>query len=325
MSAIKIFVPDENYRGGELTVRDVIDRYLNALTSRVRSDDYDIDAFENSKYYLESFAAAHSQEVSQCRQADLNRWLDANQQWRSMHTRKNAVNVVVTCFSWAADEERGDMIRVCPYRRPNCLKGIPYVPRRPADHAEYVILMRKGSRPLRRALFFLRRTGARTCEMRELIPSDCILDVDVPHLLLYRHKSHRKTRTPRVVGIDAATARWLGNIIRNSNTKNVFTNCDGGQWDRHTFARHLRRWAKRLGLDEGVDQRISGYCLRHTFTVDGIEAGISSRQLADQLGHARTDMVDLVYGRHTRARAGHLGNVVTECLQRRRRKKADGK
>src|SRR5207253_2100056 len=37
--------------------------------------------------------------------------------------------------------------------------------RRPADPAEYVALMRFGSRPLRRALFLMRRVGIRTKEL----------------------------------------------------------------------------------------------------------------------------------------------------------------
>ena len=170
----------------------------------------------------------------------------------------------------------------------------------------------------------------RTCELRNLTWDEVFLDGPSPHLSLTRHKTFR-TSGKRIIGLSASTARFLRNLGQQYERRcncacetcqadispNVFTNCHGTPWDRHTFARHLRRTAKAIGLDDGVAERISGYCLRHLFTVDAIEAGISTRMIADQLGHARTGQIDTGYGSHTRQRVEHLSSVAEEINRKR--------
>ncbi len=322
MSAFKLFVPSEGSGDDGITVLEVVTSYLAALKSRVDASDYAADGYANICAVLSKFATAHPIPASECRQKDLQKWLAANPQWKKPKTRKNVIGAVIGCFKWAADEEGGDLLHSCPYKIPKSLRGLPYEPRRPALHSEYVTLMRHGSKPLRRALFFLRRSGARTKEMRELDWSQIVLDGGPPHIIKNRHKTRRTSGKPRKIGLDASTANWFRAMKRNAGnpaTGFVFVNCDGGPWDRHTFAQHFRRYARALGLDNGVEELVSAYCLRHTYTVDGIEANISSRRIADQLGHAKTDMIDAVYGRHTRDREKHLADVAGDVLAKRKR------
>lgn len=316
---LSLYVPED--AAGDISVAEVVAAFLDHLQRRHDAGDYSADALANARRELERFAAAHDRPVRDCAQADLTRWLAANPQWVSAHTKSNVCTILVACFAWAADEEAGALIDRCPYKRPKILKGLPYEPRRPADHHEYVMLMRKGSRELRRALFFLRRTGARTKEMRELRWENVILDGDTPHIRLEQHKTRRKTGTCRKIGLDPATAAWFRAIRRSAldSVGLVFLNTRGGGWDRHTFARHLRRTAQRIGLDAGVERRVSAYCLRHTYACDGIEAGATTREIADQLGHTSEAMVSKVYGCHTRDREKHLSRVAGFVVTRRRR------
>lgn len=298
------------------SVPRVISLYLDHLARRLASDDYSRDALSNTKRELERFAVAHPFAVSECRQHNLTAWIEVNPQWESAHTKKRVIAGIVACFRWAAEEE---LIDRCPYRRVKVVSNLPYVARRPADHKEYVALMRHGSRALRRALFFLRRIGARTCEMRGLLWTDCILDGPAPHVCLYKHKTHRKTGKPRKIGLDVATANWLRAMRRRAASAWVFTNCNGDPWKRCTFCVNLRGVAKRAGLDETAASRVTAYCLRHTYVVDGIEGGLTTRQIADQVGHETTDMIDRIYGSHTRQREEHLAKVAEAALRARKR------
>ena len=56
---------------------------------------------------------------------------------------------------------------------------------------------------------------------------------------------------------------------------------------------------------------ISPYSLRHTFCVNGLEAGIGHRQLADALGHTTTRYVEW-YGRDTQGNADYLRGVAED-------------
>jgi integrase len=314
-----------------ITVAQVIALYLKSQAARVAADDYSADAFKTMRHELERFAARFgAQTIADCKQHDLSAWLAENPQWKAVDTLRRVVSTITGCFSWALDEE---LVERSPCRRPRSLRGKTAHVRRPATHEEYCRLMRAGSRALRRALYFLRRTGARTCEMYNLTWDEVFLDGPTPHLSIARHKTFRQTGKPRKIGLDPSTARFLRNLgvqyerrcncncetCQDNISPHVFTNCRGGPWDRHTFGRHLRRIAKAIGLDDGVLHRVSAYCLRHFFTVNAIEAGISTRQIADQLGHAKTGTIDSVYGSHTRQHTEHLSSVAEEINRKRKK------
>ena len=318
------------------TVKEVIDLYLKSMAARVADDDYGMDGAKTARVELLRFAAKYGhQTIAECKQHDLSDWLTANPQWKAAETKRRVASTITACFNWAFHEE---LIDRSPFRRPRALRGRASSVRRPATHEEYVSLMRWGSRSLRRALYFLRRTGARTCEMRELTWDEVFLDGPAPHLSIARHKTFRQTGKPRKIGLDPSTARFLRNLgikyerrcgcacetCQDNISPHVFTNNRGTPWDRHSFAHHLRRAAKAIGLDDDVAQRVSGYSLRHLFTVDAIEAGISTRAIADQLGHAKTGMIDSVYGSHTRQRIEHLSSVAEEINRKRNRDKGKG-
>lgn len=306
-------------RSRDLTVSEVVAARLEDLRVRVRAGSYSAQAFEDVSRELNRFAEVFGrQRISECAQYDLTRWLALNPQWESNHTKRRVLATIIACFRWAADEELTDH---CPYRRSKKLK-LPVRPRRPAEWSEYVRLMRGGSRELRRMLFFLRRSGARTCEPRDLIWP--WVHFEAAGIVLDDHKTDAVTEEPRFIPLEPALLRFLRNLhrrrqrARERGEQHVFLNCRGTPWDRHTFARHLRRTAARLGLDECIGERVSGYCLRHTFTVDCLEAGMGERQVADLLGHKTTRLVSW-YGAQTRRRLPHLRRFAGEAIRLRRR------
>ena len=299
---------------GPLTVQQVIDAYLRHLRARAAADDYSADGLDNAQRDLERFAERHgARAVADCRRNDLSEWLLANPQWLSNHTKRRVLAVLVACFAWAAEES--GLIPASPYRKPKSLR-LPVRPRREGSPKEYVSLMRHGSRPLRRMLYFLHRSGCRPCEAREADFADVHFDVGV--MQIWRHKTHRLTGEPRLIGLDRGVLRFLRNLRRRQGDGKVFRNARGKPWDRHTFARNLRRTAERIGLDQGVEKRVSAYCFRHTVVGEMVDLKFGERQIADAAGHANTRLVS--WYSHNREKSESLRRVADERRTRKRQR-----
>lgn len=223
---------------------------------------------------------------------DLSRWCLANPQWKSGHTKKNNLLAILDCFQWYADE----FDLRCPYKRKKVPKFVTPA-RREATEAEYIALMgHESSRSLRRALWCLWNLGIRTCEMREMVWSD--FDWSTGSVSTYKHKNARKTNNPRLIALTPRQYRFFRNLYRQRPPwpDFVFLNTAGQAWTRRSFALHLRRTAARLGLDEGVAQKVSAYCLRHSFATGADEAGVKHEDAASLMGHT-PEMFEQVYSK----------------------------
>lgn len=221
---------------------------------------------------------------------DLMRWILANPQWLSGDAKANAIAAIVGCFAWWEDESGARN----PFRRrraPKFEKGS----RREAAPEEYDALAGEGSSlPFRRALWCLHNvSGIRTCEVYDLRWTDFKwAGPEKSAIVLTRHKSFRKTKKPKIIGLTPASFAFFRMLLAERIPEagdHVFLNSKGTPWDRHTFARHLRRRAFRLGLDAGVEKRVSAYCLRHSFATDAEEAGVPLAQAGMLMGHVVDD------------------------------------
>jgi integrase len=309
-----------------ITFRYIAEHYIVYVDGRVRAGRFHKEHFNNVRKDVLSFADETGDRLfDDLRQTDFDAWFIAHPSWKSIQTKKRVAASILACCNWAV---RQALINRHPFRLPEDLRGQPYVGRRSAEIWEYVALMSgRVPRALRRALLFLRRTGCRTSEMRELRWRHLSLDGPTPHARLERHKTWGKTGKPRIIGIDPNTARFLRNIHRRELAArrglpddHVFTNCDGNPWDRSTFNKRLTCWGDKLGLQKIDGSRFTGYTLRHLYTVQAIEGGVPIRSIADQLGHAKTSMIDQVYGVHTRQHEQHLSDTAADIFRNRKRK-----
>lgn len=255
--------------------------------------------------------------LAQASSDDLKRWLLANEQWKTGWTKTNNLVALVACCHWY-EEETG--VRAV-YRRSR-MPQIEKASRREADAREYIALMKHTSSvQLRRALWCLWNVqGIRTCEMRELLWTDFRWEESC--IVLDKHKARRKTGKQKIVGLTPRQLRFFRGLERQKlpGTVHVFLNCEGTPWDRHTFARHLRRTAERIGLDAGVVNRMSAYCLRHTFATECDEAGVDQQKTALLLGHAGPDMLRRVYSK-IGAKAAPIVEAAVEAEKARRNKR----
>lgn len=305
--------------GDSVSVGEVIDAYLGVLSQRVAAGAFSKDHLSNIRLALQRFGSflGRSTSVSACRQFDISRWMAENAQWKSTATKRNAVGSVIAAFRFAEEEQ---MIARSPYRRPRSLRNLLTQRRTPAKPSEYLALLAASEPHLRRCLVFLWQTGARTCEMRLLQWAHVRLTPPYPCVILRDHKTARKTGKQRVIPLNSVAAKLLKWMELRSASRFVFTNRNGAPWkSRHSFARSVNRAAQQAGLTDGGRSLVTAYCLRHSFACAALAAGMTSKQVADQLGHVDARMVERVYGSHTAHDAAYLAAVARQIELRRAR------
>lgn len=297
------------------TVREVIDQYVRDLQFRVLSGTYSAKGLEQRRHYLGSFVAMYGDKrISECRAADLARWLLAHPERASKHCQADATGSVVTCFRWASRE--GDLIDSSPYYRPKHLAN-PSAPR-PAMTREQFLVIRQQARRLRtptgrpariavefRAIFrFLWATGCRTCEARSVLWDQVDWQREV--IVLPQHKTALSTGRARYIPVRRVVRllRWL-HARRRTGQRHIFVNNLGKPLTADRLSKVFRSYADAAGLPLSV----SPYSARHGLTVRLLEAGVGARQIANVLGHTTARYVDL-YGQATRTHAAHLNDVL---------------
>lgn len=312
-----------------VTVRELAQLYLDSLALRVQCGAFSENQRKRVEFHLAEFLKVFGNHGAQARtNSDLVRWLLLHPTWKSDATKWAAIHDVIGCFRWAADER---LLSHCPYRSPKALRLRPR-PRQPITEDEYRRLMafarrsgRSGSTLFRFAVWFLRNTGCRTTEMRLLLWSD--VDFEAGAVRLEHHKTEVATGSARLIGLDdrvVRVLRWMQrrrvpsdgrqckcegfNRRAHRRDDHVFINGSTGQrhgpWNKDALAHIFSRYANAAGLPKGR----TAYCLRHLFCVRGIENGLSTRAIADSLGHKTEKMVSW-YGRGSRQNISHLREV----------------
>jgi integrase len=317
-----------------LTVAEVCSYYLAHSDLRRRAGGLTDRTYNARRRYLDLFCESYGTRlVSGCRQDDLVAWVLDHPQWANSHTKSNAVSAVCGCFDWLAGE--GQYIMASPFHRPRGL----WEPPRPRTHAtaeEYRSFMaaarpkqkakaavhrtkRKPRAPRRRvgtcmrmAAFFLFETGARTQEMRDLLFTH--VDFRKGIAILHHHKTLHKTGKPRKIALGRALKliAWLQrHRDPAANQEHVFLNFLGRPWSNNVFTRRFREIADRAG----IRKKVTAYCLRHGFVVEGLHRGISAKSIADAVGHTTTRYVDW-YGSEAKEDEAYLAAVVAQIRGR---------
>ncbi|MCI0637978.1 MAG: tyrosine-type recombinase/integrase [Gemmataceae bacterium] len=331
-----------------LTAGDVIRRFDKNVKARIDAGEFSPESYIRTKRFLEDFGSfidADRLAAVNCCQAMLVGWLEHNlKRWKAGATRIDAVHVVVSCFKWLADAE----ITRNPFHKPLKMRMRRNI-RSPITDEQYIAVMKQasahavddrkghcyGSLALKRMLVFLRHTGCRPIEARELRWNQIDWKTKVARLV--DHKTRAWTGQPRIIGLPPIVLRMLERLRQRRNkrprrrkgcrvkivpdaTEHVFLNSDGTPWTRTTFARHFRRHAAKAGLPT----RISCYCLRHGFAVRAVLQDVNPKAVADVMGHKDTRMVEQVYAHTTRQDAGNIARIAEKIQLTRRRAEKGG-
>jgi integrase len=203
--------------------------------------------------------------------------------------------VLKALYRWACEEDVCLLTRD-PFRK---LKPPPCGERnRILSRAEMVRLYRAASPTLRRLLFVLRHTIARPGEIRRIRWGQIQWDGRRIEWRKFKGKKRRGDGVKlRTIPLDRPTLRLLKNLHRNRGNPGpmepVWLDRDAKEWTANAVRCQMRAARERAGLDqEGVEERVVCYTLRHTSATEATRAGVKGRTLSDIMGHANSRTTD---------------------------------
>lgn len=279
-----------------LTVRDVIALYLrhskaNGLhCQQALAERESLFALFNEATFGDPPVKIVDLDVDNAKAYHLSDWIDANEGWKSVATRRAKANMIRAAFEWAAEQER---ITRNPFRKVRYAES-ERRPNLPDDVLETVEHL--ANKKFEIALRFLRLTGCRLSELSEATWAG--IDFEHGVWTIHRHKSKRYTGKAKSVAL-VAEAVWLLQKMAIAAAKmpnatfdtarmapifqqTIFTNNRGTAWNRRTLGQSL----SRIKVKFNIKTRASLHGVRHTAATEALANGASPVLVSEQLGHA---------------------------------------
>jgi integrase len=261
--------------------------------------------YEFYRPFLQSFVDLHGLvRVRDLKPYHVTRWFEAQPGW-NQSTRRCAVTALKRALNWAVKEG---------YLGSNPLKEVV---KPPAGHRDKVVsgqehetitgAVRDGA--FRMFLFAMRSTGCRPGEVSSVTAQQVNLDAGT--WTFKRHKTVKKTHKPRVVFLTPEMVELCRQLMGKYPDGPLFRNSRGKPWNRNAIRCRFRRLRAKLNLDRGV----VAYAYRHTFTTEGLEAGVPIATMAELLGHTSTKMISDHYG-HLDQKGDHLREAARRAAGR---------
>jgi integrase len=300
-----------------VTVPAILDEYLD-LACRENEP----RTFQEKKALLQRFAADHrDRRAAELKPYDLEKWLAAHPGWKSDDYRAKVCSTVHAAFNWAA---RGGLLgkgvgnpmagfTVAGGNRRRPMSGSEF--RRiwgQSRHGKKTGRWRTAGRRYREVLFFIRLTGARPKEVRDLLWTE--IDAARGLARIQRHKTSKKTRKERIIPLTVPILRLLRAIGERDGTAGVvFKTTRGGPWARNSLAQKIKRLRDAVGVPDDA----SLYGLRHRFGTRAHLQGVDLKTLADLMGHTRVQTTE--HYLHTGQEFDHLREAMARVSGPRRR------
>ncbi len=124
-----------------------------------------------------------------------------------------------------------------------------------------------------------------------------------------------------LIGQHAAKAleQWLSvrNTIATASEPALFTNKAG----KRLSARAIQYRLYQIGIQQGIDTRITPHRLRHSFASHLLEASNDLRSVQELLGHANLSTTQI----YTKVNFQQLANIYDQCHPRARKKREENK
>lgn len=273
---LKLHVPEQPPTRpiGPLTVAQVLAWYEeNAL--RV---DVSAEGEHERRRLWRLFAGSYGQLLcSECKPAQLLEWISAHKTAKSAWTRKRWASTLQRPFNFAA---RMRLIDGNPF------KGLTF-PEGPEGRDwtddEYQAVLRVSPAYIRRMVVFLRWSGLRPGELRELEWTN--IDLDAEAIIITKHKTAWKTKVPRRIPLNDVLIKlltWLAEETPRRSPR-IFLNAYGRAWTVHALTKRFLE----LRVKAGVDATVKLHGARHTFATNAVMNGVDIASLMQLLGHRR--------------------------------------
>lgn len=244
------------------------------------------------RHYLKSFCVKYgSLRAGDLKPLDAEEWLDATD-WAET-TRNRAVTCLKVALNWAV---RMGVLKENPLR--NLVK--PPMGRRErlvSPDERRLLFGNIKDRAFKLFVFALASTGARPSEVRKVTPREFV----APGLWVFppkRHKTGKKTNRPRVVYLPPPMVKLCERLAKERKPDEpLFLNSRKRPFTGNAIRCRFRYLRERVPELAGV----TAYCYRHTFTTEGLVAGVPLPQMQELLGHTSPAMM---------AHYAHLGQQV---------------
>lgn len=287
------------------TVREIVDWYCNqpdAMGTNAVS-------VKERRRILDLFASRYGDwPIAKCRPVLLSTFMTdlerARGQPASKWTRKRWAGTVQCAFNAGAKLGLIDRNPFTGLTLPCGENG------RDLTDAEFRSLLRLASAPFRRVLFFVRYTGVRPGELRELTLDQ--VDLVKRVLLQKKHKTAHKTGRPRRIVLPQVAVNLLHWLTpRAGPDGHLFLNSRGCPWRIGSLCKNLRTLREAAGLP--ADAKLYG--ARHAFATTLIVNGVPTATVAELLGHSGLQTVQRYV--HLADKHGHLLDAVESAKSRK--------
>lgn len=297
----RIFQPDEPANAqAPFTVADVF-RWNSERPQRSRCAKANLERDRQINLFLDVYGM---RPIFECRPADLLDFIESQPGVRSNWTRRRIKAIINRPFNQAANV---GLIAKNPFAG----LTIPEGPQgRDWTDAEYQAILRCSPPYFRRVIVFLRVSGARPGEARELNWKH-VRD-DIAAIVEREHKTSHVNDEPRRIYYNRVVTKLLAWLSRNkTHREHVFVNALGRPWSIAALCRRMRDIRAKAGVSDEV--RCHG--ARHTFATNAIVNGVDLATLAELLGHksVATTMRYL----HLVNKKPHLNAAMEKAITRR--------
>jgi integrase len=111
-------------------------------------------------------------------------------------------------------------------------------------------------------------------------------------VILWRHKSGKKTGKPRVIFLTPTTKAICKRLVGQHPSGPIFRTSKGNPWTKNSLNCRFRRLRIKYPALKGV----TAYTMRHTYGTNALERGVPLAAVAELMGHSSTEMLERVYG-----------------------------
>ena len=241
----------------------------------------------------------------------VTQWLSKNPQWGTT-IRRMAIAAIKACLRWAYNEE------IIKEKFLEKLKQL-----KPVHRGQEVILTTEHRRLLlehaktqaqRDLLIALYSSGCRPGEICNLRAENVRLDLNPPIWIVRGKPTKHRPDGVRPVALTPTLAELSAKLLVKYPDGALFRSRRGNAWTPRSIGQFLRRLRKRIrAAGHNLPAKVIAYGMRHSFATDLLQGGAHDYDVAKLMGHADTQMVHHVYGKHTVAAASralqHLNEV----------------
>jgi integrase len=270
-----------------LSVSDVLNEFLDHCHALVERGERRQVTFDGYLRHLKSFSVSHGRRKAlDATPGAVEAWAGAKPGWGPT-TRHNAITAVLAAFRWAY---RTRLIPSNPLdgtRKPSPRKRTAFL-----TEEQIAVVLEHASPALREFLEFLQETGARPGEVAGMKLADINTDDGYATVANQSRQQGMEFRNLALSEHAKKISRLAPGQHDIDGSKHAFLNGRGRPWTRHALACAFARIRRRTGFGP----ECTAYAFRHAFAVSALRRGVSATDLAAQLGHKDTRMIERVYG-----------------------------